>query len=188
VRVNPTSFAALVAAAVGGDEQAFAVLWRAHNPRLLRYLAVLAPGWAQELAADTWLELTRSLARFEGEEAGFRALLFTIARRRALDWRRRETRRPAVPMPPEWLPDQPAADDPAAATLEGLSTRAALGLLAQLPRAQAEVLVLRVVAGLDVAEVARVVGKRPGAVRMLAHRGLRRLAAQLATAGLPVEV
>jgi RNA polymerase sigma-70 factor (ECF subfamily) len=43
------------------------------------------------------------------------------------------------------------------------------------------VVLLRVVAGLDVTEVARIVGKRPGAVRVLAHRGLRRLAEQLAT-------
>jgi RNA polymerase sigma-70 factor (ECF subfamily) len=39
---------------------------------------------------------------------------------------------------------------------------------------------LRVVAGLDVGQVAAIVGKRPGTVRVLAHRGLRRLAEWLA--------
>ena len=41
---------------------------------------------------------------------------------------------------------------------------------------QAEVLLLRILAGLDVQRVAEIVGKRPGTVRVLQHRGLRRLA------------
>jgi RNA polymerase sigma-70 factor (ECF subfamily) len=68
--------------------------------------------------------------------------------------------------------------------LEAYSTRAALALLAELPPDQAEVVALRVLAGLEVAEVARIVGKRPGTVRVLAHRGLRRLAGRMETAGL----
>jgi len=72
----------------------------------------------------------------------------------------------------------------AEAVLEAQSTRAALALIAELPQSQAEVVVLRMVAGLDVAQVARIVGKRPNAVRVLAHRGLRRLARQVEAAGL----
>jgi RNA polymerase sigma-70 factor (ECF subfamily) len=68
--------------------------------------------------------------------------------------------------------------------LEGHPTRAALALVAELPPDQAEVVALRVLGGLEVAEVARIVGKRPGAVRVLAHRGLRRLAKQVEGAGL----
>ena len=82
------------------------------------------------------------------------------------------------------MAELPAPDDPVAAVLEAHSTRAALALLAELPPDQAEVVVLRVVGGLEVAEVARIVGKRPGAVRVLAHRGLRRLARRLEGAGL----
>jgi RNA polymerase sigma-70 factor (ECF subfamily) len=52
--------------------------------------------------------------------------------------------------------------------LEAQLTRAALALLAELPADQAEVVVLRVLGGLEVAEVARIVGKRPGTVRVLA--------------------
>jgi RNA polymerase sigma-70 factor (ECF subfamily) len=69
--------------------------------------------------------------------------------------------------------------------LELQSTRTALALIAELPRDQAEVVALRVLGGLDVAEVARILGKRPGAVRVLAHRGLRRLAQRLEAAGHP---
>ena len=57
-----------------------------------------------------------------------------------------------------------------------MSTQAVLAAIASLPRDQAEIILLRVVAGLDTAEVAQLVGKTPGAVRVAAHRGLRRLA------------
>ena len=59
------------------------------------------------------------------------------------------------------------------------STEQAVALIGSLPVDQAEVLLLRVVADLDVATVAAILGKRPGAVRVLAHRGLRRLAERL---------
>src|SRR6266511_3291378 len=71
------------------------------------------------------------------------------------------------------------ADSAADHVLEAIATRAARALIAELPPDQAEVVTLRVVAGLDVAQVAEIVGKRAGAVRVLAHRGLRRLAERL---------
>jgi len=172
-------FASVLAAAVGGDEQAFARLWRDLHPAVLRYLQVVKPGSAEDVASETWLEVVRCLGRFTGDEGGFRSWVFTIARHRALDDRRRHARRPTVPLPIELAARWQGADDPADQVVEGLSTRAALAVIGQLPHDQAEVVLLRVVAGLDVEQVARVVGKRPGAVRVLAHRGLRRLAERL---------
>ena len=61
-----------------------------------------------------------------------------------------------------------------------MSTEAALTLIATLPRQQAEVIAPRVIAGLDVDQVAELLGKSPGAVRVAAHRGLRTLAVRLA--------
>ena len=52
-------------------------------------------------------------------------------------------------------------------------------VIADLPTDQAEAIVLRVVAGLGVDRVAAIMGKRPGTVRVLTHRGLRRLADRL---------
>jgi len=174
--VSGRSFDAVLTAARAGDEQSFAALWCELNPPLLRYLHVLVPAAAEDLAAEVWLEVVSGLWRFTGDEAGFRAWLFTIARHRGLDWRRRAASRPTSPLPTGSLADRPATDDPAAAALESLATERALALIAQLPPDQAEVVMLRVVAGLDVARVAAIVGKRPGTVRVLGHRGLRRLA------------
>jgi RNA polymerase sigma-70 factor, ECF subfamily len=177
-------FPELLAAAQGGDEKSFAVLWRDLQPAVLRYFQVVAKEAAEDLAADTWESVIRGLARFRGDEGAFRAWIFTVARHRAVDWRRQAARRPSRPVPVEELAEQPAPDDPIAAVLEAQSTRAALALLAGLPPDQAEVVALRVLGDLEVAEVARIVGKRPNAVRVLAHRGLRRLAGQLEAAGL----
>ncbi|MFB9763304.1 RNA polymerase sigma factor, partial [Nocardioides kongjuensis] len=49
-------------------------------------------------------------------------------------------------------------------------------LVATLPAHQAEMVMLRVVAGLSVAEVAAIVGKKPGTVAVNIHRALKKLA------------
>ena len=179
-----SSFPELLAAAQGGDEEAFAVLWRHLQPALLRYFQVAAAPAAEDLAADTWLAVIGGLERFRGDERAFRAWILTVARHRAIDWRRQAARRPTTLVPVEQLAERSAPDDPVAQVLEGQSTRAALALVAELPADQAEVVALRVLGGLEVAEVARIVGKRPGTVRVLAHRGLRRLAQRVEAAGL----
>jgi RNA polymerase sigma-70 factor (ECF subfamily) len=170
----------------GADEAegAFSVLWRDANPALLRYLRVIAPQAAEDIAADTWVQVVRGLGTFRGDEAAWRAWLFTIARHRAIDEGRRRSRRPVVTMPELADVAEPGSPDPADLVLEKLSTQAAVALIATLPRFQAEVILLRVVAGLDTTAVARMVGRSPGAVRVAAHRGLRRLAATLAEAGV----
>jgi RNA polymerase sigma-70 factor (ECF subfamily) len=175
-------FPGVLRAAAGGDEAAFARLWRDAHPRLLRYLRVLAGDAAEDVAGEVWLEVARRLTGFKGGELEFRAWLFTLARRRVTDMRRHQSRHPVrLTDDPREL-DRPGTDDTAAAALDNLSTKAAVALIASLPRDQAEVIVLRVIAGLDVAQVAGVVGKRPGTVRVAAHRGLRTLAARLSAA------
>lgn len=175
-------FPGVLAAAQEGSEVAFSRLWRDGNPALLRYLRVFAPEAAEDVAAETWLQVVRGLAGFRGDEQGWRAWLFTTARRRALDEARRRSRRPERALEEtlsgRW-PTVPAAADLA---LEHIDTLSALSLVARLPPHQAEVILLRVVAGLDHESVARLLGRSPGAVRVAAHRGLRRMAEILAEA------
>src|SRR4029453_2923597 len=139
-----SSFPGLLAAAQCGDEQAFAVLWRDLQPALLRSLRVGGPGAAEDLAADTWVSVIRGLGRFRGDGRDFQAWVFTVARHRAIDWRRQATRRQTNLVPVEQWAERPAPDDPVAAVFEAQSTRAALALLAELPPAQAEVVARRV--------------------------------------------
>jgi len=172
-------FPAVLTAAAGADEDAFGTLWYDLQPRLLRYFRVTAPEAAEDLASETWLGVIRGIGRFQGNEPAFRAWVFTIAHHEALDWRRRAARKPTQNLPMNGLAEPAAPDDPAAAAVEGASTRAALALVATLPANQAEAVVLRVVAGLEVNRVAEIMGKQPNTVRVLTHRGLRRLAARL---------
>nr|WP_225804160.1 RNA polymerase sigma factor [Streptomyces sp. NK15101] len=166
-----------------GDEGAFADAYRIVHPGLLGYLRGLVGEDAEDVASDAWLEIARDLGRFRGDGAGFRGWTATIARHRAIDHLRRLGARPRPARLGQDLLDLPAADDAAGEALEALSTERALALIAGLPQDQAEAVLLRVVVGLDGPSAARVLGKRPGAVRSAAHRGLRRLAKQLTGRG-----
>jgi RNA polymerase sigma-70 factor, ECF subfamily len=171
-------FADLLAGAQSGDESAFTAVFRMTQPIVLRYLSSLGTAaYAEDLAAETWVAALRNLRGFEGDEKAFRSWLLTIARARWVDWLRSSARRPEAPY--DDMPESVAADDVHAAVEEAMSTDAAIALIASLPADQAEVVSLRVIAGLDVGEVASIVGKTPNHVRVLAHRGLRRLADML---------
>src|SRR5262249_55061209 len=177
-------FASLLAAAQGGSEADFSLLWRDTNPALLRYLRVIAPGAEEDIAAEAWLQVVRGLRSFRGDEQAWRAWLFTTAPPPAVDLAPHPSRPP--PAPPEDLtPAQfPRLEGSAQDAPESLSTPAATAPVSGLPRLQAEVILLRVVAGLDTESVARLLRKSPGAVRVAAHRGLRRLAQITADAGV----
>ncbi|MBO0831848.1 MAG: RNA polymerase sigma factor [Actinobacteria bacterium] len=179
-----SDFDDVLAAAQDGDDDAFARLWLDANAALVRYLRLIAQDAAEDIAADTWVQVIRGLRRFRGNEAAWRAWLFTTARRRTIDQARRRARRPEAPIYEVPASRLPMTADAADIALQHLSTRSAIALLADLPPLQAEVILLRVVAGLDTEEVARVVGRSPGAVRVAAHRGLRRLAQNVTKAGV----
>jgi RNA polymerase sigma-70 factor, ECF subfamily len=167
--------AGALAAAVAGDETAFAVLWRTLQPALLRYLRVVVGDAAEDVASETWLQASRDLSGFTGGPAVFRVWLFRIARHRGIDAGRRAGRRREEPRDAIEGDDRPVRDV-AFDVIERASTDWALRLIGTLPHDQAEAVMLRVVAGLDVASTAEVLGKRPGAVRVATMRGLRRLA------------
>ena len=160
------------------DPEEFRALYRDIQPRLLRYLRVLAGDDAEDVASETWLQVTRDIGTFTGGYDGFRGWVTTIARHRALDQARR--RRPfVVTVPAEDLADLPSGDDTAMDGIEAVSTGTALRLIATLPPDQAEAVLLRAVVGLDAKTAGKVIGKRAGAVRSAAHRGLRTLATRL---------
>jgi RNA polymerase sigma-70 factor (ECF subfamily) len=175
-------FPAVLRAARRGDEAAFATMWREVHPALLRYLRVVVRSAPDDVASETWAAVATSIDRFHGDEAAFRSWIFTVARRRAIDHFRHEARRPVVPVDPATLGTAPLValgEDPGDVALAAIATEAALALVASLPRDQAEAVALRAIAGLDVAQVATIMQKRPGTVRVLAHRGLRELARRL---------
>ncbi|MHB8438420.1 MAG: RNA polymerase sigma factor [Acidimicrobiales bacterium] len=177
---SAADFDALVTAAAGGDQAALSALYRAYHPPLVRFLTGLVPGEAEDLAADAWIDVSRALSRFAGDGQDFRRLLFTIARRRAIDYGRKRQRRRTEPTDLLGNTEQVGGDDVADTVAElDASRRAVRQITNLLPRQQAEVILLRIVAGLSLADVAGIVGKSPGAVSVLQTRGLQRLAARI---------
>ena len=165
-----------------GDSEAFRLLYRDLQPRLLRYLHAIAGQDAEDIASETWLQVTRDLAGFTGTYDGFRGWAATIARHRALDHLRRNQRKPALPVPAEDLAAWPATGhtaDTAQHALDAVATRDAVALIATLPPDQAEAVLLRAVLGLDATTAGTILGKRAGAIRTAASRGLRTLQKKL---------
>ncbi|MEU1867646.1 RNA polymerase sigma factor [Streptomyces gardneri] len=163
-----------------GDEDGFTRAYRLVNPLLIGYLRGLVGDEAEDVCATAWLEIARDLGRFRGDGAGFRAWTVSIARHRALDLLRRQKVRPRKSstelddLPHPASPD--LTDDQA---LQALATERVLAQLAELPRSQAEAVLLTTIVGLDNPSAARILGKRPGAVRMAVSRGLATLRQRL---------
>lgn len=170
-----------------GDEAAFAVLYREVQPRLRRYATALIGADADDVTSEAWLQIARDVRGFRGDLDAFRGWAARIVRNRALDLARHRSRRPADSVPDEELLRlEPARGvliaDAADLALETISTDAAIALIAELPRDQAEAVLLRAVVGLDAATAGEVLGKSATAVRVSAHRGLKRLAKRLGEA------
>ncbi len=168
---------------LAGDEAAFREVYRAVQPALLRYLSVMVGADAEDVASEAWAQAFRDLARFAGDADGFRGWLTTIARNRALDHLRRQSRRPVADVDLEIVEDRVEVAGAEELVLGAFSTDEAIALIGTLPREQAEAVVLRAVLGFDAKTAAEILGKRPGAVRTAAHRGLAALAQRLEREG-----
>ncbi len=165
VRRPPTT----LDAARRGDRGALAELWRTHQAPLLRYLRARRTQSPDDVASQVWIDIARSIDRFEGDDDDFRRWLFTIAHRRSVDEVRREVRRTGLATR--------AADRVAAADAEHDhdALDRAIALVSTLPDNLAAAVMLRVVNDLPIADVASVLGTTEGNVRVLVHRGLTRL-------------
>jgi RNA polymerase sigma-70 factor (ECF subfamily) len=168
-------FEDVLAAARTGEEWALTVFYRRYQPALLGYLRSQRPADADDLASETWIAAARGLRRFKGDEDALRRWIFTIAHRRLLDLRRDESRRPQT-VPEETQSFAPESADAESEALESLATRRALQQVAALSPDEAEIVVLRVVAGLSAKDVGAITGRSAGNVRVIQHRALHRLA------------
>jgi RNA polymerase sigma-70 factor, ECF subfamily len=176
-----------LARAQAGDDAGFLQLWRALQPRLLRYLHVLGCDDPDDVAGETWLQVVRDLHRFTGDDEDFRRWLFAVGRHRAIDAARARTRRRVSPVADglDGLADGQMVEDQ---VLDGMSVRQAVAMLDGLSPDQAEAVALRVIAGLDTPAVASILGKSTGAVRVALHRGLRALAADPRVRALAADI
>jgi RNA polymerase sigma factor (sigma-70 family) len=167
-------FKATLAAAREGDEAAWQRLFRSLAPALLGYLRASGAREPEDVLSETFLQLARDVGRFAGDERGFRAWAFSIARNRLIDASRSAARRPSDPVEhvPEPIEASMHAPDAAEQALSRIGADEVRDVLEALSPDQRDVLLLRVLGDLTVADVARALGKRQGAIKALQRRGL----------------
>ncbi len=174
---QPRDFGAILDGAKAGEQWAVAVLFEDLQPRLLRYLRSRSREVAEDIAADVWEAIARGIGEFEGDDSDFRGWAFTIARRRLIDHQRRTGRRKTDPADDGTFAGLPATETTEVEAIERLSAQEAIAIITStLSDEQAEVVLLRVVAGLDTALVAEVMDRSETWVRVTQHRAMKRLA------------
>lgn len=191
-RDNPTTpdgeaFATLIAATRSNAPWAFERLFTTYAPRVRAYVRARGSVEPDELTNDVFLAVFASLDRFTGDEAAFRSWVFTIARNRLVDERRRLERRVVTVSSGVLGAPDAVGGDVEAEALANITTDWVTDQLARLSPDQRDVLLLRIVADCTIDQIAGIVGKRPGAVKALQRRGLAALRMILDRDGVPLD-
>jgi RNA polymerase sigma-70 factor (ECF subfamily) len=165
------------------DRAAFAALYRRYVDRVYGYAFYQLGDHhdAEDATERTFTAALRGLAEFEDRGSTFRAWLFRIAHNTIANAQRSRRRRRAERLPDGFERSAPNAD-PAGLVALADELREVRRAIADMPDDRRQVILLRFVNGLSTAEVADVLDRSPGAVRVLLHRSLRDLAARLGRA------
>jgi len=175
-------FGEVLTRAQSGDERAIEWLFTRLHPRLIRFLVAQERRVADDIAGEVWLAVATQIVDFTGDWAAFRSWLFSIARRRLADHRRTAVRRRTDIAEPTVFELRPTQESTEELALDSLSGQQAAALItSSLRNEQAEVLLLRLLADLDVDEVAAIMNRTSNWVRVTQHRALRKLARRLGT-------
>lgn len=163
----------MLEAARAGAEWAWSRLYSDLSAAVLGYLRTRGAAEPEDLLGEVFVQVARHAGTFEGEYTAFRSWVFTVAYHRLVDERRYRARRPVAPGE---IPEAArGTGDTETEALDDLATDEVVALLETLTPEQRDVLLLRVVGDLSVEDVARIVGRRPGAVKALQRRGLESL-------------
>lgn len=177
-------FDALLAAAWDGAPWAFTGLFERYGGLVLGFLRARGTPEAEEVANDVFVAAFSQLDRFEGDEPGFRAWIFQIARHKRVDALRKlgRTGNTIALDDPGGSDRQGNAEDEAIARLEDRELRA---VLEQLTSDQRDVLLLRIIADLSLEQTASALDKPVTAIKALQHRALTQLRKNLGPTPYP---
>jgi RNA polymerase sigma factor (sigma-70 family) len=179
------NFPQTLEAARTGADWAWAALYRELAPSILGYLRARGAGEPEDVTGEVFLQVVRDLRGFSGGEREFRAWVFVIAHHRLLDEGRRRSRRPVeVSADIDFGSSEP--DEAETHVLTAAAEEQVRRVIGRLSPEQRDVVLLRVLGDLTVEEVARVVGKSPGAVKALQRRGLAAVRRALAQERVPL--
>lgn len=173
----PGEFESLLNAARAGRSWAWSRLYSELAGPVLGYLRVRGAAEPEDLLSEVFLQVVRGLATFDGDSQGFRSWVFTIAHHRLVDERRARGRRPVQVR--DDLELSGTEDDPALVVIDRLTDEEIIALLSALTPEQRDVLLLRLLGGLTIEEIAEAIGKTSGAIKALQRRGLQALQKKL---------
>ncbi len=168
--MDPKEFSAVLEAARAGGEWAWSRLYGELAGPVLGYLRARGATEPEDLLGEVFLQVARNLSSFSGDVAGFRSWVFTIAHRRLIDERRARSRRPLELVAD---PESGPSGDPAVIVVDRLSEERIAAMLGCLVPDQRDVLLLRIIGGITVEDVAAILGKTIGAVKALQRRALQ---------------
>jgi RNA polymerase sigma factor (sigma-70 family) len=172
-------FPRILAAACAGGEWAWRELYVAVAPQLTRYVRARGVPEPDDVVGETFVKVVRYIDGFDGDEAAFRTWVFTIGRNLVVDNLRKRSRRPVDVTPDEQLVNAAPRGDAEDDAMQDLATAHVEDVLGHLSVDQRDVLLLRILGGLTIGEIALVVGKKEGAVKMLQARGLAAIRKQI---------
>lgn len=159
-----------------GDAEAFGELYQRYAHIIFRFIYThLSERFeAEDLTEEVFLRVWRSLSNYREQGVPFLAYLFKIARNALVDFYRRAGRTGGL-MSIEEKPLTDTRTDPAEAAIIHMEHQEVRQTLEQLREDYRMVLILRFLSGLSPEETGEVMGRTPGAVRILQHRALSAL-------------
>lgn len=156
-----------------GDRAAISELYAELSPVVIGYMRGGGARDAEDLAGDVFLSMVRGIAKFEGDETALRRWIFTIAHHRLVDMRRRESVRAVETLLVR--DDEHIGEDPYDRVLDQVDAAPAVRALAKLTPEQREVVLLRSVGGLSIADTAAILERTPGSTKSIHRRALAAL-------------
>jgi len=167
----------LVRQAVDGNQQAFTRLYDEHFDKIYRYIyfRVSNQAEAEDLTQEVFLKALQAIGSYKWRDLPFAAWLFRIAHNQVIDHFRKQSKQKKAPL------EEAAAvsvEDPVAMSEHKSEIEELTNAVKELPSAQQEVISLRFLSGLPIAEVAKTLGKSEGTVKALQFNGtvsLRRI-------------
>ena len=172
----------LVKRAKEGDRGALAALYDEYQPRIYRYIAyrVGDATAADDLTAEVFVSMVKHINRYQERGRPFLAWLYTIAGNVAKMYYRREGKVEFEPLPDEMIDQEP---NPAEIAQSRLTHERLMAAMPRLTEGQRQVILLKFIEGFDNSEIAAVMVKSEGAIRIMQHRALLALRRALAEEG-----
>ncbi|MFF0487954.1 sigma-70 family RNA polymerase sigma factor [Nocardia sp. NPDC003482] len=177
----------LIGPAAAGDRQSVTEIIKIIHPLVRRYCAArIGSGshlhvTADDIAQEICIATVQAIPRYRDQGKSFLAFVYGISANKVADAFRRAQSHPAYPVA-EFPDEACTAAGPEEMALISERRRATRDLMQILAPAHREVLVMRIVLGWTAAQTAEAIGTSPGVVRVMQHRALNKLRAQLTAA------